>query len=180
VDELTLLTIQGSSWIEEISEQMMNAAREAFEGQNVEVDYYYNEFNTEESLLDLSNRAQRSVQVLFDFMKATPRIDIGERSSTDRIQSEIDTVGFYVAVSSLRDDRGVTRKHNCFRAITQLRRRFSQFKVSVTVDINGGKNEFMLRILDIDRVPEIPFLSVYLIQWELDIKSIDLQWQKPA
>lgn len=169
------LTITGTSLLEEVDEQMIAAAKEAFAGQNVQVDHYFNDFSPE-NIESLKDRALRATQVLFDFMKTTPQIDAGRRASHARIQGEDDTFGFYVVYTNMRDDKGVQRRYNCYRAIEILRRRFSSFNLSLTVDSNGGTTLTSLRPLDIEQVRQIPYVAAYQVLWTIDVKR-DLKWQ---
>ena len=171
------LTIQGTSWIEEISEQMITAAKEGFVNQNVEGDQYYNEFADPDAYGDLKNRATRATQILFDFFGSQPNTDTARKATNERLQIETDQVGFYVAFTSARDDGGRQRKMNCYRAISQLRRRFSRFAVMITVDQDQARNAAWLKIVNIDQVRGLPGITIYQIIWELEVK-VDMIWRE--
>ena len=171
------LIIQGTSIIEQIDAQMLVAANQAFTGQNVEIDHYYNDF-TPQNLEQLQNRAIRATQILFDFFKTSPVLDEERRMSHDRVQKETDTVGFYVVYASLRDDNGVQRRYNCYRAIDILRRRFSNFTLSLSLDDTGIPKPYSLRALDIERIRNLPLVAAYQVLWTITLNR-DLKWQEP-
>lgn len=170
------LIIQGTSPIEEIDSQMIATARDAFAGDNVMVDHYYDDFSPL-GLEELENRSMRSTLILFDYLNTQIVIDDDRRQSNDRIQREVATVGFYAIHASVRDDYGISRRYSCYRAIERLRSRFSQYRVEVTVDNDGNKSNLVLRPLEVQKIRNIPRVAVYQVAWTIQLAR-DLKWKE--
>lgn len=161
------LEIAGSSLLEEVAEQIVARAAEHFADDNVIVDQYYNDLSPD-NLEDLHNRCLQSIQVLFTFFAVTP--DPSQtRNRAAKTQKDENLFGFYVCHSVARKDDGRHNIFSVYRVIERLRRLFSNYKVTVTVDRNtSDENTFGLRQGPIERMQQIPYVSVYRVTWTMD------------
>lgn len=176
-----LTPIRGTSIIAELSDAMIEHARKCFWAENVEVDLYFNELSAT-NLERLHSRAERATQVLWKMFN----VEIDPEQNQDkskRTQKERDSIGFYVVYSDSYEDEGSKQKAiNAFKVIDRLRKIFSSFKITLTVDEKGNQNEFGLRCISVDDGQTLPFVIFYRVVWEVSpIRDMKIPtYSKPA
>ena len=147
---------------------MLPLMQAEFADENVAVERYYEEMSAEK-LDELEARARRTTQVLLDFFDITPIAEDNRRgASSQRIQKDILTFGWYVVYSSVRDEDGYIRRRDAYRVIERIRRKMANQKLTMTVDGGGGQKDLLIHFAGINRVRDVPGVAIYQITYTCD------------
>lgn len=152
---------------EEIEEQMISSAQDAFFDAPVRVTSYFDDLGFEQ-LEELCSRALREPQILFDFFAETPITDEDRKSTTQRIQKDSIQFGFFVAYAAVRNDEGYYVRKIAWRSIFRLRRIFYRRRLALTVR-KGVMSDIPLNLVSIVQEDDIPGLVVYKMTFSVEL-----------